>query len=74
MPSQQQFDITSLHQAYENGVTAEDVVTEVFRRIDAVNDPGIFLHLDDQERILSEARDLVSLTLFRILFGAYLTS
>ena len=58
MLSQQQLDITSLHQAYENGVTAEEVVTEVFRRIDAVNDPGIFLHLDDQERILSEARDL----------------
>lgn len=58
MLAQQQFDITSLHQAYENGVTAKEVVTEVFRRIDAVNDPGIFLHLDDQERILSEARDL----------------
>ena len=58
MLSRQQFDITSLHKAYENGVTAEDVVTEVFRRIDAINDPGIFLHLDEQERILSEARDL----------------
>ena len=61
-----------LTQGYENGVTAEDVVTEVFRRIDVIT-TGIFLHLIEQERILSEARDLDNLTYFASL-GAYRTS
>ena len=58
MLAQQQFTISSLHQAYENGASVEDVVREVFRRIDGVNDAGIFLHLEDQGKVLSEAKNL----------------
>ena len=39
------FDIASLHAAYATGLPPGDVLAEFRRRLDAVNDPGIFLHL-----------------------------
>ena len=37
------FNIASLHAGYAAALKAGAVVDEVFRRIDAVADPGIFL-------------------------------
>jgi len=39
------FDIASLHAAYADGLAPADVLAECRRRLDAVDDPGIFLHL-----------------------------
>ena len=39
------FDLKSLHDAYAAGAVAEDVMLEVLRRIQTIDDPGIFLHL-----------------------------
>ena len=59
MLSRQQFDITSLHkEPYKKWRNGGRRRYRGFQAIDAINDPGIFLHLDEQERILSEARDL----------------
>lgn len=51
MMKQLQFDIPSLHAAYADGLSPEAVVAEVFRRIDEVGDPGIFICLEEQDRI-----------------------
>ena len=52
------FTISSLKAAYENGTAPEAVVEEVYRRIDAVGDPGIFIHLIDKEEVKAAARAL----------------
>lgn len=39
------FSIYSLHAAYAQGTTAQSVLSEVLRRIEALDDPGIFIHL-----------------------------
>ncbi len=41
------FAISSLHAAYADGATPQAIVDEVYRRIKAVADPGIFIHLRD---------------------------
>ena len=38
------FNIPALHSAHADGAYPDDVVSECFRRIEAVTDPGIFLH------------------------------
>ncbi|MEO3416100.1 allophanate hydrolase [Roseovarius sp. CAU 1744] len=43
------FTIPSLHSAYQGGVAPGDILAECYRRIAAVDDPGIFIHLIDQE-------------------------
>jgi allophanate hydrolase len=58
MPTQQPFDIASLHTAYRDGLNPVDVVEEVFRRLAEIDDPGIFLHVIDKETILQAARTL----------------
>ena len=52
------FDIATLHGAYADGLSATAVVEESFRRIAAVDDPGIFLHLMDKSAVLKEASAL----------------
>lgn len=52
------FTIPALHAAYRNGTRAEDVISECFRRIEAVNDPGIFILLFDENAVLDAATDL----------------
>ncbi|WP_112608371.1 allophanate hydrolase (plasmid) [Rhizobium sp. WW22] len=52
------FDIASLHAAYQNGLTAADMIGTVFARIAEVNDPGIFIHLVDIGDLLVEAEAL----------------
>jgi allophanate hydrolase len=39
------FTIESLHQAYASGVTVDQMLDAAFARLQAANDPGIFLHL-----------------------------
>ena len=60
MMKQLQFDIPSLHAAYRNGLAPEAVVAEVFRRIDDVADPGIFICLEDRDKIAEAVADLGS--------------
>ncbi|HAD85721.1 MAG TPA: allophanate hydrolase, partial [Rhodospirillaceae bacterium] len=50
--------IDDLHRAYADGMTAAEVIEEVFRRIAAVDDPGIFIHLPEIASVLAEAEAL----------------
>ena len=52
------FDISSLHAAYGAGRTPQDVVSEVYRRIEAVGDPHIFLHLREMDAVVNDAAAL----------------
>jgi allophanate hydrolase len=45
MSMEQPFDIASLHEAYAVGLAADVVIDQVYARIAAAEDPGIFLHL-----------------------------
>lgn len=60
MMHQLQFDIPSLHAAYQSGLTPDRVLEEVWRRIDAVADPGIFICLEDRARLLDQVAGLGS--------------
>lgn len=51
-------DRLSLHAAYAEGLTPETVVTEVFARIEAASDPGIFISLASRDAVLAAARAL----------------
>ncbi|MFY0612709.1 MAG: allophanate hydrolase [Hyphomicrobiaceae bacterium] len=52
------FDFASLRQAYRRGLSPCEVVDEVYRRIEAIDDPGIFLSLRPKAEALSEAERL----------------
>ncbi len=52
------FDRSALHAAYRAGVSAVDVVALCLKRIDAVDDPGIFLHLPAPDLVRGAARAL----------------
>ena len=52
------FGLGSLAQAYASGVSPADVVDEVFARIEAAGDPGIFISLPEKAAVLAEARAL----------------
>ena len=52
------FTLASLKTAYEGGISPTKVVDEVYRRIAAVRDPGIFIHLCDRQELLDKARAL----------------
>ena len=64
------FTLSALRSAYADGAKPEDVVREVFRRIAAVGDDGVFLHLPDIEAVLSEARALGAYDPSKPLWGA----
>ena len=51
------FTLVALREAYAAGLRPEDVVREAFRRLDAVADPGIFIH-EAREAALAAARSL----------------
>ena len=53
-------DIQTLRTAYASGTAPTDIVEEVYRRIKALNDPGIFLLLRDETDVLEEAHALSS--------------
>ncbi len=52
------FTIAQLHARYADGLDPLAVVTEAYRRIEAVGDPGIFLHLIPEADAVAEARAL----------------
>jgi len=52
------FDIQTLRTAYAAGAAPADIVEEVYRRIKALDDPGIFLLLRDEIDVLEDARAL----------------
>ena len=52
------FDRRSLHEAYASGLEPEAVIAEAYRRLQAVADPGIFLHLVDMAGTQAEAAAL----------------
>lgn len=54
------FTFRDLHDSYRSGVQPSDIVAEAFRRIDAVGDPGIFLHLVDRDTAIAAAQQLGS--------------
>jgi allophanate hydrolase len=51
------FTLDTLRQAYAQGTRPENVIAEAFRRLDAVADPGIFIH-EAREQALAEASAL----------------
>ena len=52
------FTLTALREAYAKGITPAAVIDELFARLDAVNDPGIFIHLRDRNALRVEAEAL----------------
>lgn len=61
--------LPSLRQAYSGGVTPSEVINQVYRRIEEVADPGIFLCLFAKERLLAEAEALGAYDPDRPLWG-----
>ncbi|WP_108658682.1 allophanate hydrolase [Acuticoccus kandeliae] len=59
----------ALREAYAGGLAPREVVAEVFRRIRAVGDPGIFIHLADEAALLAEADALGAYDPARPLWG-----
>jgi len=58
MPTDVAPTIADLHAAYAGGEPPEAVTAAVYRRIAAVDDPGIFIHLRAQADVLAEAARL----------------
>lgn len=52
------FDLASLRAAYAAGVSSVDVIEDVYRRIAALDDPGVFIHLLPQADAVAAARAL----------------
>ncbi len=52
------FTLSSLRAAYAAGARPTDVIAEAYRRLEAAEDPGIFLHLVPREQALAEASAL----------------
>jgi allophanate hydrolase len=50
--------LDALREAYDTGATPPDIVREVYRRIEAVGDPAIFIHLRPMEEVIAEAEAL----------------
>ncbi|MBX2854339.1 MAG: allophanate hydrolase [Rhodobacteraceae bacterium] len=63
------FTVDALRAAYAEGVRPESVIDEVFGRLEAVNDPKIFIHLCDRAQLLAEAEALGSFDPAQPLWG-----
>lgn len=63
------FTITTLRAAYADGLRPEAVTAEVWRRIEAAQDPGIFLHLADRDQAVAAAAALGAFDPDRPLWG-----
>ncbi|MEM7006529.1 MAG: amidase family protein, partial [Pseudomonadota bacterium] len=50
--------LDALRDAYDSGATPSDIVRDVYRRIEAVGDEAIFIHLRPMEDVLAEAAAL----------------
>lgn len=62
------FTFAALRAAYRGGVSPEDVIDEVFRRLAVANDPAMFIHLD-KDAALAAARALGAFDKARPLWG-----
>lgn len=49
------FTLNALRDAYAGGITPSEVIDEVFARLDAVDDPAIFIHLRARDELRNEA-------------------
>ncbi len=58
MPTDYAPTIAELHAAYAGGTPAGEVIAAVYRRIAAVADPGIFIHLRPEADVLADAARL----------------
>lgn len=63
------FTLSALREAYAGGLSPIDVIDEVFARLEAANDPGIFIHLCDRENLRAEAAALGAYDPARPLWG-----
>ncbi|CAN7369483.1 allophanate hydrolase [Mesorhizobium sp. LjRoot246] len=54
------FDIASLHAVYRGGLAVGDVIATIYSRIEAADDPGIFIHLAARADLLAKAAALGS--------------
>jgi len=52
------FDITSLHAAYRAGVNVNEMIDAIYTRIEAADNPGIFIHLASKAEMIAEAERL----------------
>lgn len=52
------FDLASLRAAYAAGTSPTDVVEEIYRRIAALDDPGVFIHLLPKAEVVAAAAAL----------------
>ncbi|WP_169569420.1 allophanate hydrolase [Sneathiella limimaris] len=52
------FTIPAIHGAYQDGMKATEIVDLVYQRIEAVDDPGIFIYLLEKEEVLEAAKAL----------------
>ncbi|MCC1494724.1 allophanate hydrolase [Cognatishimia sp. F0-27] len=52
------FTMSALREAYAAGLSPVAVIDEIFARLDAVDDPGIFIHLCDREDLRVQANAL----------------
>ena len=63
------FDIGSLSAAYAGGLKPTEVIRSFFDRLRAADDPGIFISLADEEKLLAEAKALGAYDASRPLWG-----
>ena len=63
------FTIPELRAAYQSGVAPVDVIDEIFTRLDAVDDPAIFIHLCDRELLRKQAMALGAFDPGKALWG-----
>lgn len=68
------YTLNALRAPYANGTTPTEGIDEVFARLDAVNDSGIFIHLRNRADLRTQAAALGAYDpdqpLWRILFVA----
>ena len=58
MPLEMALTLDALREAYDSGATPTDIVHEVYKRIEAVDDPAIFIHLRPKEDVIADAEAL----------------
>ncbi|MEP3431519.1 MAG: allophanate hydrolase [Roseibium sp.] len=63
------FTFQSLKAAYQSGTSPQDIVEEVYRRIETIGDPGIFIYLLDKAEVLKIATELGSFNVEKPLWG-----
>ncbi|WP_298984434.1 allophanate hydrolase [uncultured Roseibium sp.] len=63
------FTLSSLKTAYSGGASPADIVEEVYRRIETIGDPGIFIYLLDKQEVLEQAAELGAFNATKPLWG-----